>query len=289
MTKHFTCLFLLVASCGFAQNDPLANQLIQLSATMGKTPAETAVQIGKRLLGKPYLAHTLDRQATEHLVVNLNAFDCTTYLETVLSLALARADAGTKNEPAQVEQRFRQYLTQFRYRNGQIDGYASRLHYFSDWLRSNEKMGLLTEITARLPGNMSVAKPVSYMTTATHRYPAMSDPVVYKQMLLTETSLNQQSFSFVPTKHVRQAEGQLCEGDIVMLMAARPGLDMRHVGLVTRQPDGRMHLLHASSDHKRVVISSVPISEYLLAHKRLSGIRVARLRGGITTLTAANR
>jgi len=289
MTRRFTCLFLLAALSGFAQTDPLANQLIQLSATPGKTPAETAVQIGKKLLGKPYVAHTLDGQTAEHLVVNLNAFDCTTYLETVVSLALARTDAGAKDESAQVEQRFRQYLTQLRYRNGQIDGYASRLHYFSDWLRNNEKMGLLTEITARLPGSMSVAKPVSYMTTATHRYPAMSDPVVYKQMLLTETALSRQSFSFIPTKHVRQAEGQLCEGDIVMLMAARPGLDMRHVGLVTRQPDGRMHLLHASSDHKRVVISSVPISEYLLAHKRLSGIRVARLRGSITPLSAANR
>lgn len=289
MIKRFTCLFLLAALSGFAQTDPLANQLIQLSATPGKTPGETAVQIGKKLLGKPYVAHTLDGQTAEHLVVNLNAFDCTTYLETVVSLALARTDAGTKDEPAQVEQRFRQYLTQLRYRNGQIDGYASRLHYFSDWLRNNEKMGLLTEITARLPGSMSVAKPVSYMTTATHRYPAMSDPIVYKQMLLTETALSRQSFSFIPTKHVRQAEGQLCEGDIVMLMAARPGLDMRHVGLVTRQPDGRMHLLHASSDHKRVVISSVPISEYLLAHKRLSGIRVARLRGSLTPLSAANR
>ncbi|MBC7571154.1 MAG: DUF1460 domain-containing protein [Spirosoma sp.] len=282
MTKRFTAFLLFIVSVALGQNDPLATQLAQLSVATGKTPAENAVQIGKKLLGKPYVSHTLDHYADEQLVVNMNAFDCTTYLETVLAITLARTDTKPADTPTQVEQSFKKYLTQLRYRNGHIDGYASRLHYFSDWLRNNEKMGLLTDVTAQLPGSMSVAKPVSYMTSATHKYPAMSDPAVYRQMLLTETSLNQQSFSFIPTKYIRQAEGRIQEGDIVMLMAARPGLDMRHVGLAIRQPNGRLHLLHASSERGRVVISPLPLSNYVLSHKRMSGIRVARLRGNMT-------
>jgi len=282
MTKRFTAFLFFIVSVALGQNDPLATQLAQLSVATGKTPAENAVQIGKKLLGKPYVSHTLDHYADEQLVVNMNAFDCTTYLETVLAITLARTDTKPTDTPTQVEQSFKKYLTQLRYRNGHIDGYASRLHYFSDWLRNNEKMGLLTDVTAQLPGSMSVAKPVSYMTSATHKYPAMSDPAVYRQMLLTETSLNQQSFSFIPTKYIRQAEGRIQEGDIVMLMAARPGLDMRHVGLAIRQPNGRLHLLHASSERGRVVISPLPLSDYVLSHKRMSGIRVARLRGNMT-------
>jgi len=289
MTKRFTGFFLFIVSVALAQNDPLATQLVQLSTATGKTPAENAVHIGKKLLGKPYVAHTLDHYADEQLVINMNAFDCTTFLETVLAISLARTELKPADTPTQVEQSFKKYLTQLRYRNGRIDGYASRLHYFSDWLRNNEKMGLLTDVTAQLPGSMSVAKPVSYMTAATHKYPAMSDPTVYKQMLLTETSLNQQSFSFIPTKYIRQAEGRIQEGDIVMLMAARPGLDMRHVGLATRQPNGRLHLLHASSEQGRVVISPLPLSDYVQSHKRMSGIRVARLRAGTPALTAASQ
>ena len=106
----------------------------------------------------------------------------------------------------------------------------------------------------------------------------------------TEAALATQPFAFVPARQVRQAEAALREGDIIMLTAARPGLDMKHVGLAVRQPDGRMHLLHASSDAGQVIISTLPLSDYVLAHPRLSGIRVARLRGsGLLTADGSPR
>lgn len=281
MIKRFTGLLVLLAVVltGQAQDVSIA-ALSQLTEPVGITPAETAVLIGRQLMGKPYVPHTLDQNPTEQLVVNLSAFDCTTYLETVLALACARTETGSKATPVQLEQSFRHYLTQLRYRNGRIDGYASRLHYFSDWLRDNERKGLLTDVTRDLPGSMSVAKPVSYMTTATYKYPALRDPTVYQQVAMAEAALSQQPFAFIPKKNIRQAESQIREGDIVMLTAARPGLDMKHVGLAVRQPNGRIHLLHASSEQGRVVITAQPLSDYVLYHKRLSGIRVARLRVG---------
>ncbi|MGF7216289.1 hypothetical protein GGR92_002454 [Spirosoma lacussanchae] len=286
MKKRFTLGVLLTIATASLAQEPTAVKLSQWASAGGKTPAETAVQVGKQLIGKPYVANTLDLNATEQLVVNVDAFDCTTYLETVLALSLARFELSAKATPAQLERSFQQYLTQLRYRNGRIDGYASRLHYFSDWLRDNERKGLLTDVSRELPGAMSVAKPVSYMTTATYRYPALRDPAVYRQVALTEAELNQQSFAFIPKKIIRQAESQLREGDIVMLTAARPGLDMKHVGLAVRQPNGRIHLLHASSEQGQVMITTQPLSDYVLYHKRLSGIRVARLRAGSGTLTA---
>ncbi|GAB3568594.1 hypothetical protein GCM10027578_21410 [Spirosoma luteolum] len=300
MIKRFTSLILtLLITAPLtlpAQPLPSDEQLAQLLVSPGRTPAETAVTVGKNLLGAPYVAHTLDQSATEQLVVNLQAFDCTTYLETILALALTwhetadKATAGRPATPAGLAQPFKSYLTRLRYRDGRIDGYASRLHYFSAWLRDNERKGLLTDITGTLPGRMTVTKPVTYMTSAVHKYPHLADPTVFRQVAQTEASLATQPFAFVPARQVRQAEAALREGDIIMLTAARPGLDMKHVGLAVRQPDGRMHLLHASSDAGQVVISTLPLSDYVLAHPRLSGIRVARLRGsGLLTADGSPR
>ncbi|CCH52761.1 protein of unknown function DUF1460 [Fibrisoma limi BUZ 3] len=274
----FSCLLILFGLLSvsvIAQTMP--DDLRSLTVVGGKTLPETAVSIGKQFLGTPYVPNTLDINATEQLVVNLKAFDCTTYLETVLALSLAWHDLTDKQNQAQLNVLFRNYLTKLRYRNGAINGYASRLHYFSDWLRDNERKGLLKDVSGELPGCLSVAKPVSYMTTATYRYPHLSDPAIFKQMADTEAAISQQSFYFIPKKNLKQAEAHLREGDIIMLTAARPGLDMKHVGLAVRQGN-RIHLLHASSEQGEVVITRYPLTDYVQWHKRLSGIRVARLK-----------
>ncbi len=279
MQKLFTIVFLLLFSlAGQAQGVILSSNLHSLTLVGGKTLAETTIKIGKQFLGNPYTPHTLDVNPTEQLVVNVREFDCTTYLETVLALSLTWQAVPNKKDSLLFDETFRRYLTRLRYRDGRIEGYASRLHYFSDWLRDNERHGLLRDVTHDLPGSISVAKTVSYMTTSMYRYPRLNDPAIFKQVAQTEASLSQQPFAFIPKKNIRQAEAQLQDGDIIMLMAARPGLDMKHVGLAVRQPDGRMHLLHASSDQGAVVITKYPISDYLLWHKHLSGIRVARLK-----------
>src|SRR5919199_1740358 len=221
MVKRCTVLFLFLTSSVVLAQVPAPDNLQSLSINGGKTPAETAVNIGKQFLGKPYVPHTLDINPTEQLVVNIREFDCTTYLETVLALTLAYHDIVEKSSalparprqinPVQLEQAFHNYLTQLRYRDGRIDGYASRLHYFSDWLRDNERKGLLTDVTCDLPGSISVAKPVSYMTAATYKYPALRDPAIYKQVALTEATLSQQPFGFIPKKNIRLAESQLRE------------------------------------------------------------------------------
>jgi hypothetical protein len=270
-------LFWLTSSVVLAQSAG-SPDLQRLAVAGGKTPSEIVTQLGQKFLGFPYVAHTLDVNQTEQLVVNLKEFDCTTYVENVLALTLAWHALRDKPVQQSFEQLYRSYLTQLRYRDGRIKGYGSRLHYFSDWLRDNERKGLVIDVTGSLPGSISVAKAVSYMSSATYKYPQLTDPTVLQQVTQTEALISQQPFSFVPKSHLRQAEAQLQEGDIVMLTAARPGLDMKHVGIAIRQPDGRMHLLHASSEQGAVVITTYPLTDYVLYHRALSGIRVARLR-----------
>ncbi len=281
----FILLWLALLATPLLASAQTSDELQQVTIIPGRNVAETAVQTAGTLQGKPYVYHTLEGNETEQLVVNLHEFDCTTFIETTLALALAQQELPIKYTPAQLETAFRRYLTKLRYRNGQIDGYASRLHYLSDWLRDNERKGLLQDVTRDI-GGVQVQKDVYYMTAAMHKYPHLADPVVYKQMAQIQTDISQQPFYFIQKKNVRALESKFREGDIVMLTAARPGLDMRHVGYATWR-GGRVYLLHASSDHRKVVLTNQPLADYLVANKRLSGIRVARIKSTATRMADA--
>ena len=79
----------------------------------------------------------------EHLVVNLRKLDCTTFIETVVALALC---------DKQNKRTFKDYcknLTKVRYRNGKITDYTSRLHYFTWWAEDNEKLGIVEDIAPK--------------------------------------------------------------------------------------------------------------------------------------------
>jgi len=47
---------------------------------------------------------------------------------------------------------FTRQLERIRYRNGNRDGYSTRLHYTSDWLYNHEQNGLLRNISCDLGG-----------------------------------------------------------------------------------------------------------------------------------------
>ena len=98
--------------------------------------------ISLSFLDAPYKEATLDEPGREKLIVNFRQYDCFTYVESML--ALARWFASGKKSP-------REYLRQLkliRYRKGVIDGYSSRLHYFTDWLCDNQKKKTLEDIAA---------------------------------------------------------------------------------------------------------------------------------------------
>ncbi|MGA0558581.1 N-acetylmuramoyl-L-alanine amidase-like domain-containing protein [Larkinella sp. VNQ87] len=284
MMRLFTSLVaFLTVFTSFAQEPQREPAFRFVKKVPAASPAETAVSIGKSFLGRPYVAHTLEGNETEQLVVNFRVFDCTTFLETALALALTRHQLTNERDSLQFEPLFRKNLTRIRYRNGRIDGFASRLHYFSEWLVDNEQKGVLQDVTRKI-GGMQVSKPVSYMTKSTWKYPQLADPPTRQQIALVESAISQQSFWLIPKKQIKEIECSLKEGDIIMLTASRPGLDMKHVGFVVWQTDAngvpRAHLLHASSQYGQVVISDEPLAEYVQWNRQFSGIRVARLKEG---------
>ena len=106
--------------------------------------AHYVVAYAHLLEGTPYAAGSLDRDSVEQLQAHLQETDCTIFVETVLALARTAAKRERTWEA------FGRELTALRYRDGRIDGYPSRLHYFSDWIIDNERRGNVKEMTAAL-------------------------------------------------------------------------------------------------------------------------------------------
>ncbi len=223
---------------------------------------------GTQLLGTPYRAGGLDNGTHEQLVTSVDSFDCVTLVEHVLSTCLL------EHQILGSQKQYADYLTNIRYRNGMIDGYASRLHYFSDWIAQQEQYGYLTNIT-KSAGGIAFKKEIFYMTRHQSSYPGMRDTAVRNDFLRIENRLSKKVYFHIPGKKIKQAMPFIQAGDIIAITSNTPGLDIEHTGIaITKQ--GRIHLLHASSKDGKVTVSRQPLSAYVGSRKYYSGIIILR-------------
>lgn len=234
------------------------------------TSGEAIVAVGQWYLGTPYVEKTLEVAATEPLVINQSGLDCTTFVENALALSLLaqKKEISWNN--------FIKNLETIRYRNGVRSGYPSRLHYFSEWIKDNEKKGLVKDITADL-GGVPLTKPINFMGTHRQLYPHLKDnDANYQQLLAIEQKLAKEDLCYIPQSEIKAAEKFIKTGDIVALATNIKGLDVTHTGILVKKPNGRVYLLHASSSQKKVVLSKEPLVDYLKKIKSNIGIIIAR-------------
>lgn len=234
-----------------------------------KPTQELISEIGKSFLGTAYVEKTLELPGEEKLVINLLGLDCTTYLESVIGLAQTIQEQNYSFEG------FEQKLEQLRYLNGKNSGYSSRLHYFSDWIYENQQKGLLKDITKEIGGETYPNQP-SFMSENPRFYPQLADLAQVEKIKERETIIKTRPYFFIPKDKIETLENQIETGDLIAITTPLKNLDIVHVGFAIRQ-NGRIHLMHASSVSKKVEISTLPLSEYLLGNKSQSGIMVSRL------------
>lgn len=242
-----------------------------LRAHSSDVPQSRVTSIAREFLGAPYVGATLEWD-TEQLRYNLSEFDCTTFVETVLAMALTVADGGSAEE-------FIRNLESVRYRAGHIDGYCSRLHYISDWAMENEARGHLADVTHTIPGAVSQTLELNYMSVHRQSYPALADDGVFACIQGMERSVSPITYMLVP-KHkagLRNVGEALRDGDIVAFATSTPGLDVSHIGIVLKGPDGIPRLLHASSAAGKVIIDPKPLALYVRSRPSLTGMRIFRI------------
>jgi cell wall-associated NlpC family hydrolase len=246
--------------------DALARKFIREKAD---TAGEWMIRLALHFLGSPYGAGTLDKEGPEALVVNLRRFDCMTFVETVAALSRMFLSGLVTYE------HFREILTVIRYRQGHLHGYASRLHYFSDWLFDNRRKGIVKNIS-RIAGGRPLSKKIHYMTQHPEQYPALEDPGVYRQIRAIERRLQRRVCYFIPQGILNKMEARIANGDLLAATTRIEGLDVTHVGIAVRRKQ-RIHFLHASSLAGEVIISEETLERYLAGSKDRSGIILARM------------
>jgi hypothetical protein len=220
-------------------------------------------------LNTPYVAKTLDKELEEKLVINLHQLDCTTFAENCL--ALARAVKSGKPTVSN----FCSELESIRYRNGKLDGYASRLHYFSEWILDNETRGHVIAMSARM-GGVELPLTLNFMSTHPKEYPQLvNDPAATALVKSMEEKVSASKFWYIPVGQFQSVSGQVRDGDIVTLTTSIPGIDVTHVGILFRK-EGVVHMLHASSTVQKVVVSTEPFAQYLSKSRKTTGIMIAR-------------
>ena len=226
--------------------------------------------IGLALLHTPYVAATLEVGDREVCSVDLHHLDCVTFYETAVGFA-RMLKAGGKTPRALLEQvRFT------RYRGGRLNGYASRLHYTSDWFADNARKRVVRVVTRELPGATRLEKRVNFMSTHPTAYPPLAaDAGLVRTIARIEDRINGRAMLYVPKDRVVDAQSSLMTGDIVGITTSIEGLDCSHTGLCYRDERGRVRLLHASTTAREVTLDD-ELTAYLARVRTHTGIMVAR-------------
>ena len=217
----------------------LIRQLIADTRPM-KSIGERMKYVSARLLGLPYIANPLigSPNQPEELVTRMDGFDCTTYLQTVLALALA------KNLDE-----FTDKLCKIRYIDGDVD-YRKRLHYTADWAQYQTRRGLLVDLT--LGEEMVVReKTLSFLKG-----------IEPKRILLR----------YYPKATLSSASRWLVDGDLIYFVSSRRDLDIFHVGLIFRNSQ-QLVMRHAR--HKRERVIEQDLSEFF-RRSQFSGFIINR-------------
>lgn len=261
------CLFSLQA------NDSIrVEKWMKEAITLPKDSCRT-LHFAKQMLGVPYVAGTLENHDEERLVVHLDKVDCTTFVEVVLALTIA--DKEGKCDYLS----FKESLQMIRYRNGDLNGYASRLHYFSDWIRDNESKGFVKECTSDTPCAKIQTLWLYFMSTHPDSYlPMKKDSSLVGEIASLEREWQGIEVSYIPKENLNLPPDELNikNGDILAITTNIKGLDVVHVGFAFWRGE-KLHLLHASSVAKKVIEDPQPLYEYARNKRAHTGGRVIRV------------
>lgn len=239
---------------------------------------QLVMKIARKFIGVPYVAHTLDRNEEEKLVVNLHELDCTTYVEAVTALTLCARKGET---------RFSDYvrqLEQIRYRGGKMS-YVNRLHYFHWWLEDNERMGFVSEIDSPNPPFTAVQTlKINYMSLNARLYDMLkNNPGRVEELKKLEDATNGTKLRYIPKSllcNSRLLREVIHDGDIIAIVTSKRELDTTHLGFAIWHKDG-LHLMNASNLRKngnRVVDPMETLYNYMMSRPANIGIRIARIK-----------
>ncbi|KTD06080.1 hypothetical protein Lgra_2857 [Legionella gratiana] len=272
----------------------------RLNSMPNNSMAERIDWISGQFLGVHYVLGSLG-EGTKALYdqfpqYRVDAFDCDTYVNTVLSLALANSLTS-----------FQQCVKNIRYKNGVVS-YIQRNHFTGlDWNQNNQKNGILKDITLTFKdqNHQPVAKMAeavinkpkwySYKTIDTIRLENTNDEKAEERLVElknkgSKLEITTEKVPYLPftalfpekNKPNMHLFAQIPNGAIIEIV--RPNWDLSqkigtalnisHLGFAIRDK-GQLYFRQASSEYGKVV--DTPLIEYLekaLKSPTIKGINV---------------
>lgn len=127
----------------FRKHTEIASQKIYAKTTIPTSVPARIQYFSQLFLNKPYALTALgegkNAEFDQAPLYRFDAFDCLTYVETVLALAFSDSTA-----------QFKHRINHIRYEHGKV-GYLQRHHFTSpDWNAFNQQQGLLQDITEKM-------------------------------------------------------------------------------------------------------------------------------------------
>ena len=237
---------------------------------------KTPLDFARKFLGRPYVAATLEVADPEQVVVNLQGLDCATLVETSQALAMTRREGKTDVAS------YSRNLEKIRYFDGKNRGYTSRLHYLSFWMADLTKRKVAKEVLLPQTLTQPLEIHLNYMSTHANAYPFLKNhPERVREISGLERKYSGKVGRFLPKSNAglsRQQLGAIHDGDIITVVTQKAGLDYSHQGIAFWGNDGKLHMLHASSERKRVIADERTLEDYLKRISHAKGIRVFRIR-----------
>ncbi len=282
--KLLLCFLLFFSAGVFAQNvldDAIYSQSdvdickskfgLAVEKNLASKPINDIVTaIGKSFIGTDYTANTLEIGSKEKLVIFLSGLDCYTFLESSFAFARCIKSGKTSFEDYQKE------ISNLRYRDGRLNDYTSRLHYFTDWIYDMNRRGIGKDITKEI-GGVPYTMKINFMSTHPDSYKRLKGNQKFvSEIKKIEDKINSREYFYVPQDEIENVENKIQSGDIIGITTNISGLDIAHTGIAYRADDGRIHLLHAPNVGYKVQISEKPLAEYIKGNKKQTGIMVLR-------------
>ena len=250
-----------------------AERVVPPDAPLGRA----ATRVGELAAGTPYEAHTLEAYLSdrgdpgaEPLTLSLTRFDCVTLVEACLAVARASQGAAPATWDA-----FGREVERMRYRDGVRRGYASRLHYFSEWIQDGERRGLVKDLGEKL-GGVEDRRPLRFMTSHRESYPALADDTAFGEIGEIERRLDDRPRYVIATDRIGEVADRIESGDVLAFATGIPGLDVTHAAFAYRDEAKTLRVLHAPLSGGVVEVTAKTLPEYVAAIRRSTGILVAR-------------
>ncbi len=268
MLKKIILLCLVFGQASFAQQiDDAAIKSLTSDLKSSELNIKM-LEIGQKLIGLPYLTGSLEAPK-EALACRLDGFDCYTFVETVLALAKI-SETEEVSKAAFLDQ-----MQNLRYRDGLVNGYASRIHYFFEWAKRAEENGILEDLTPTL--GTRHPKSINFMSKHRQYYAAFkTNNAVLSEIKAMETKVDKYPFYEIKKADYQKKKSAIKNGDILAFTSTIAGLDVNHEGLAL-WINGELFFMHASSEQKKVVISNEPLGVYLGRIKKHAGLMVLRV------------